>query len=202
MNERILFIGGSPCSGKSTVAELIAQEYGAFYFKADELLGEWTETAASRGGIACTAVRKLTSDGIWLREPSIQCEEEFQIYSELAPLIFDKIAQLNNDFIITEGAAYTPQVMSSRNAGSYITIVPSPEFQISRYKEREWVQYVLADCSDKEKAFDNWMQRDVLFAERVKAECEKLEIPCIVNDGSRSVDEIYQTVKELLDIVQ
>jgi len=46
------------------------------------------------------------------------------------------------------------------------------------------------------------MQRDVLFAERVKAECEKLEIPCIVNDGSRSVDEIYQTVKELLDIVQ
>ncbi len=202
MKEKILFMGGSPCSGKSTVAELIAQEYGAFYFKVDELLGELIETAASRGGIACTAVRKLTSDGIWLREPSIHCEEEFQIYSELAPLIFDKIAQLNNDFIITEGAAYTPQVMSSRNAGSYITIVPSPEFQISRYKEREWVQYVLADCSDKEKAFDNWMQRDVLFAERVKAECEKLEIPCIVNDGSRSVDEIYQTVKELLDIVQ
>ena len=202
MKEKILFMGGSPCSGKSTVAELIAQEYGAFYFKVDELLGELIETAASRGGIACTAVRKLTSDGIWLREPSIQCEGEFQIYSEVAPLIFDKIAQLNNDFIITEGAAYTPQVMSSRNAGSYITIVPSPEFQISRYKEREWVQYVLADCSDKEKAFDNWMQRDVLFAERVKAECEKLEIPCIVNDGSRSVDEIYQTVKELLDIVQ
>ena len=160
------------------------------------------ETAASRGGIACTAVRKLTSDGIWLREPSIQCEEEFQIYSELAPLIFDKIAQLNNDFIITEGAAYTPQVMSSRNAGSYITIVPSPEFQISRYKEREWVQYVLADCSDKEKAFDNWMQRDVLFAERVKAECEKSRIPCIVNDGSRSVDELCQIVKKSLDIAR
>ena len=202
MKEKILFIGGSPCSGKSTVAELIAQEYGAFYFKVDELLGELIETAASRGGIACTAVRKLTSDGIWLREPSIQCEEEFQIYSELAPLIFDKIAQLNNDFIITEGAAYTPQVMSSRNAGSYITIVPSPEFQISRYKEREWVQYVLADCSDKEKAFDNWMQRDVLFAERVKAECEKSRIPCSVNDGSRSVDELCQIVKKSLDIAR
>ena len=200
MNKRILVIGGSPCSGKSTVAEMISKEFGAFYFKVDDFLGELIDLAAEHGEIACNTVRKLSPDGIWLREPSVQCEEEFQIYSELAPFIFDKIAHLDSDFIITEGAAYTPQVMSSRNAGNYIAIVPSPEFQISRYKEREWVQYVLADCSDKEKAFDNWMQRDILFAERVKAECAISGIPCVVNDGTRPVDELYQTVKEMLDI--
>lgn len=31
----IYYIGGSPCSGKSTVAEALAQQYGLAYFKAD-----------------------------------------------------------------------------------------------------------------------------------------------------------------------
>ena len=29
MAKRVLFIGGSPCSGKSTAAERISKEYGA-----------------------------------------------------------------------------------------------------------------------------------------------------------------------------
>lgn len=108
INKRILFIGGSPCSGKSTVAERIAKEYSAYYFKVDA------------------------------------------------------------DFIITEGAAYTPSVMKKYMPEDYISIVPTADFQISHYKEREWVPYVLEGCSDKQQAFDNWMERDILFAKQVK----------------------------------
>ena len=32
MSKKVLIIGGSPCSGKSTVAERISKEYGAYYF--------------------------------------------------------------------------------------------------------------------------------------------------------------------------
>ena len=31
----VYYIGGSPCSGKSTVAEALAARYGLTYFKAD-----------------------------------------------------------------------------------------------------------------------------------------------------------------------
>ena len=31
--ENIYYIGGSPCSGKSTVAEALVKEYGLSYFK-------------------------------------------------------------------------------------------------------------------------------------------------------------------------
>ena len=41
INKRILFIGGSPCSGKSTVAERIAKEYSAYYFKVDDFLDDF-----------------------------------------------------------------------------------------------------------------------------------------------------------------
>ena len=47
MAKRVLFIGGSPCSGKSTVAERISKEYGAYYFKVDDFLDKFIGMAAS-----------------------------------------------------------------------------------------------------------------------------------------------------------
>ena len=55
-------------------------------------------------------------------------------------------------------------------------------------------------CSDKEKAFENWMERDVLFAKQVRRECEECGVPCLVNDGSLSLDEMYEQVKELFSL--
>ena len=41
----IYFIGGSPCSGKSTVAEILAEKYDLYYFKVDDFLEEYTKMA-------------------------------------------------------------------------------------------------------------------------------------------------------------
>ena len=53
----------------------------------------------------------MTSDEIWMREPLIQCEEEFQIYDEISELVFEKLEQMEAEFVVTEGAAYTPNIM-------------------------------------------------------------------------------------------
>lgn len=126
-----------------------------------------------------------------------QCEEEFLIYSEISEFVFEQLQKIEADFIVTEGAAYTPNVMRRYEKEEYISIVPTPDFQISHYKEREWVPYVLEECTDKQQAFRNWMERDILFAKQVKEECEENAVPCIVNDGSRSQDEMFGIVKNL-----
>ena len=36
--EGLYIIGGSPCSGKSTIAEMIAEKYDFNYFKVDDYL--------------------------------------------------------------------------------------------------------------------------------------------------------------------
>lgn len=200
MVKRILFIGGSPCSGKSTVAERISEEYGAHYFKVDDFLGELLKNAAEKGFSACKGISAMSPDEIWLREPQIQCDEEFLIYDEISEQIFGKLGGIDAEPVVTEAAAYTPQIMAKRGIKEYICIVPTPDFQVSRYREREWVKLVLEGCSDKQKAFDNWMKRDMLFAEQVRAECEKLGFPCIVNDGTRSRDEIFRIVKEMFKL--
>lgn len=53
MNRRVLFIGGSPCSGKSTIAEQISEKYGAYYYKVDDFVDEFIDMAAKKGYLAC-----------------------------------------------------------------------------------------------------------------------------------------------------
>ena len=68
------------------------------------------------------------------------------------------------------------------------------EFQISHYKKREWVPYVLEGCSDKEKAFSNWMNRDILFAQEVQRQCSEEQYVSIINDGNIEIDELVNVV--------
>lgn len=198
MNKTIFTIGGSPCSGKSTVAERLAKEYGVCCFHADDFLEEFISLAAEKGLPICSRLRRMTAEEIWMRSPAEQCREEFAIYEELADFIFRKLHAAEGECIIAEGAAFTPDIMKKRGTGGYLCLVPSPEFQISRYRLRERIWQVLKDCPDKEAAFDNWMQRDILFAEQVRRSCEAGGIPCMVNDGEKPVDELADTAKIIL----
>ena len=209
MNKKILIMGGSPCSGKSTIAEMIAREYGAHYFKVDDFLGEFMARAAAEGKETCQRYQGLSPDEIWLEDPAAQCRDEFLIYEEIAPYFFEKLEQIDEEIIVTEGAGYTPEVMkkhawtyTSEAAPEirYVAVIPTPEFQIEHYRQREWIQYVLAGCSDKERAFDNWMQRDILFGRQVKEECDAMGVFCFVNDGSETIEELYDQVKRALKL--
>lgn len=201
MDKRILFIGGSPCSGKSTVAERISNEYGAYYFKVDDFLQKFIVMGAKKEYPTCKHIADMSYNEIWMRDPLIQCEEEFRIYEEISEFIFDYLEKIDADFIITEGAAFTPGIMKKYSPKYYVSLVPTPEFQIYHYKKREWIKYVLKDCSNKDIAFDNWMNRDILFAKQVKAECDDDGFVCIINDGKKSEDEMYCIIKKYLNLV-
>ena len=94
------------------------------------------------------------------------------------------------------GAAYLPvlakqlQVPNNR----YLSITPTKDFQVFHYSQREWVPYVLAECSDKSKAFDNWMERDALFAKAVQKQCADAGYASIVHHGEIPVDEMIARV--------
>lgn len=45
----IYYIGGSPCSGKSTIAEMIAKKYDLHYFKVDDYLDKYIAKGKEKG---------------------------------------------------------------------------------------------------------------------------------------------------------
>ena len=190
----IYYIGGSPCSGKSTVTEILAAKYHLFYFKVDDFIDKYLKMGASKGYEICKKQDSLRADEIWMREPVLQCQEELLYYKETFAFVLEDLMQIKEKDIITEGAAYLPELMRNISNNRYISITPTRDFQISHYKKREWISFVLEGCSDKEKAFSNWMERDILFAKEVQKQCIKENYVSIINDGSIEVDEYVHRI--------
>lgn len=192
----IYYIGGSPCSGKSTVTEILAAKYHLFYFKVDDFIDKYLKMGASKGYEICKKQDSLRADEIWMREPVLQCQEELLYYKETFAFVLEDLMQIKEKDIITEGAAYLPELMRKLNISNnrYISITPTRDFQISHYKKREWISFVLEGCSDKEKAFSNWMERDILFAKEVQKQCIKENYVSIINDGSIEIEEYVHRI--------
>ena len=195
--ETIYFIGGSPCAGKSTIAEMISRQYGLYYFKVDERLEKCTEMGAEKGYPICRKQTELSAEEIWMREPELQCREEFEFYGEVIRFVMADLERVScQNGIVTEGAAYVPVLMKKYGVpgNRYISITPTREFQITHFRERAFIHDVLKGCRSMERAFQNWMERDVLFAQKVRKQCGENGYVSIINDGS---DPVLSMVKRV-----
>lgn len=187
------YIGGSPCAGKSTVAEILSQKYDLYYLKVDDFLDDYTKIGALKGYPICKKTVEMNAEQIWMRDPLLQCAEELEFYKEVWEYVLADLKQINcKNGIITEGTAYVPKLIKQLGipSGRYISITPTKEFQVFRYRNREFVPYVLEGCKDMEKAFCNWMDRDILFAQEVQKQCREEKYTSIINDGSIKIDEL------------
>lgn len=201
--QHIYFIGGSPCSGKSTIAEMIAKTYNLYYFKVDDFLEKYMNQGREKGKEICVKQFELSIEETWMREPQLQCEEELIFYREIFDFILEDLANIKyQKGIITEGAAYLPELMQKYfiDKKHYVNITPTEEFQWHHYKQRTWVPYVLEGCKDKEKAFENWMKRDTLFGEYVKKQAKAMGYETFVTDGSIDSNTMFSDVCNLFGL--
>ena len=245
----IYYIGGSPCSGKSTVAEILSEQYDLYYFKVDDFLDSYTKQGALKGYPVCRKQVELTPDQIWMWDPVLQCREELIYYEEVFEFIrcvktpasaggeYNKFVSVaganppsdkrsagmrrdsvrkmsakadpnsaprpvrrvlnvrdleqikNVNGVITEGAAYVPGLIRDAQIpeNRYLSITPTKEFQLFHFRKRTFVPYILRGCSNMERAFDNWMERDILFAGEVRKQCGETGYTSVINDGSMEI---------------
>ena len=199
----IYYIGGSPCSGKSTIAEILSEKYDLYYFKVDDYLDKYMQLGVENGYEMCKKHSGLSWEQIWMRDPVLQCEEEVQWYEEVFEFVQKDLEEVScKNGIITEGAAYLPNLMKRIDVpcNRYISMIPEKEFQIFHYSKREFVPYILRECSDKRKAFENWMERDFLFAQDVKRQCEMAGYKSFVNCGEMPIEDMVKMVEEHFEL--
>ena len=68
----IYYIGGSPCAGKSSVAEILSKKHDLYYFKTDDFLDRYMQTGARKGYSVCRKVTSMNAEQVWMREPLVQ----------------------------------------------------------------------------------------------------------------------------------
>lgn len=194
----IYYIGGSPCSGKSTVAEMIVEKYGFQYFKVDDYLKDYIARGARAGKPLLSQYAEMTLDEIWLREPEVQNDEELKMYREMFEFVSADLHAVGGEKpVVTEGAAYLPALMDETGVGksNYVCVVPTRAFQYEHYSQRPWVADYLEGCGDTELAFENWMLRDYLFADAVLRDAERLGYAALVVDGTRPIADTFKAIE-------
>lgn len=191
------FIGGSPCSGKSTVCEKLSKEFDLHYYKIDDHDQNHLQRVDAQNHPNMAKWVNPNWNDIWLRPIDIQVKEEFEFYRERFEMILDDLQAIKTDSnIIVEGAALLPELLNeiSVDSGNVLYMIPTREFQYQKYSEREFIHYILKDCKDPKQAFNNWMERDSRFGEKVKSQANLYGYKTMIVDGSKTEEETFSRV--------
>lgn len=101
MSERlahVYWLGGSPCSGKSTIAGRIASRFGYRVFDCDEAWFRHGETVSPGAAPVLSRLARADAEEIWLRRPlEQQLSDTITSYAELLPLILADIEKMAPD---------------------------------------------------------------------------------------------------------
>ncbi|MGJ3237672.1 MAG: hypothetical protein ACFE0Q_03100 [Anaerolineae bacterium] len=190
----IYWLGGSPCAGKTTISEIIAQEFGWQVYHLDRHVERYLQRATPQHQPHLTAYKQMGLQAFLLQASHTQLTQVLSISAEQFPFILEDLSNLSqNKPILVEGANMRPvDVRQQINQPSQaLWMVPTEAFQLDTYPKRgSWVQDVLRryDTPDEGiRAFERWMQRDALMAQHSAEQARQQGIRVIVVDGKRSL---------------
>jgi hypothetical protein len=200
----VYWIGGSPCAGKTTLARRLVNEYNFTYYKCDDCYDDHMSRSTPDQHPAMFKIRDLTWNQVWSSQfcsipVGQQILEVIKVYQEQFQLILEDLLNLpKTSSILVEGAALLPDLVAPllHKPHQAIWFVPSGEFQIQHYSNREWIYNILNQYDDTELAFSNWMKRDAGFAQWVINNAGQLGLRTITVDGSLSIDHNYEILAE------
>jgi hypothetical protein len=202
----VYWIGGSPCSGKSSIVERLIQRYECRSYNCDDAFGRHAEKITPEAQPTFFKVTHITWEALWMQPVDVLVQDAIRVYREEWNMIVEDLLALPADTpIIAEGAALLPALVHDVLADprQAIWVVPTAAFQRERYPQRgAWVQEIVSQCADPEQALRNWMDRDVTFASWVSQEAKRQHLSLLVVDGERTIDENAVVVEAHLQLAK
>lgn len=194
----VLWIGGATDTGKTTISQIIAERYGLQlynYDRHDSLQIERLAQTLPR----YRAFLSASLDERWVRpDPEDLVQWLMQAFRDRFPLVVKDLLDLpKKPMIVAEGFGLTPEflspVLSSKRQA--IWLVPTEEFKWASMKRRNKPSF-RDQVSNPERATRNVFTRDMLLAERVKAQVQARSLTVYEVDGSRSVGEMTTLIEQ------
>jgi adenylate kinase family enzyme len=205
----VLWIAGSPCAGKSTIAHTLARVYVFIGYHVDAREPNYFARRIANGDSEAQAFLQKSMEDRWIR-PSVDDLAREAITAWTANFRFtleDLLALPNERFVFAEGnffpASVAPYLSDPHQA---IWLVPTDDFceQARRRKqaalaERQRRHGMYDEGSDPELRLQKLIARDRQLARYVKRQAEELGLPLYEVDGSRSMEEMTELVERHFD---
>lgn len=197
----VLWIGGAPDAGKTSLARELAQRYGLQLYIQDRLEPAHFARATVERHPEMRAFWAMSPDERWvLRSPAEMAAQVVRSSVERFEMAVEDLLALPSDTpILAEGPWLFPElvapVLSSDRQGLWL--VPTLEFKraSAACRDKPGSRH---ETSDPERTTRNWLARDLLLADHVRASAATLGLTLWEVDGSRSPDEMLALAEQHL----
>jgi 2-phosphoglycerate kinase len=202
---RVYWLGGGSCAGKSTVARQLADRYGLYLYATDDRMAEHARRTKPQDSPLLHEFIAMNMDDRWVnRSPAIMLETFHWFRGEGFQMIIDDLLLTpENVRVIVEGFRLLPHLVKPilSTPSHAVWLLPSPEFRESRVEQRRGRTWdFLAKTSDPERALQNLLKRDRMFTDRLRRETKHLGLRTIEVHHETDEDHLVRSVSEIFDL--
>ncbi len=179
--EHVVWLGGPPASGKTTVATRLARRHGLRLYSADTRTGEHRARALAAGIPAAVRWEALTPEERARSTPEQALE--LSLHRERGPLVVEDLLALpRSPLVVAEGSTLPAAAVNDRSRA--VWLLPTAEFQRARLEKR--------GLSAGARGLY------LLLAETIEREAREHDVPIVVVDDEHTVADTVAAVEAQL----
>jgi hypothetical protein len=193
----VLWIGGTTDSGKSTLAQVLAERRRLHVYHYDKRdLAHHEQLAQNHPAYRSFLAASL--DERWVYpEPEELFQRMLQSFRDRFPLVMQELAALPCDRgILAEGFGFLPELLAPllSSPAQALWLVPTESFKLASMQRRNKPSFG-AQVSDPVRAKQNLFARDMLLAQYIREQVSKYSYTLYEVDGSRSAGETADLIE-------
>lgn len=180
----MLWIGGPPAAGKTTIATRIARRHGLRWYNADTRTWEHRDRALRERHPGALRWEAMTPHERWVTSTPAEMLE-LSLHAERGEMIVDDLRRLpGSPLIVAEGSTVSPAVVTAGVADRdrAVWLVPTPAFQRALLEERELPP--------------GPRELYLLLAATIEREIREHDAPILTVDESHGIDEMVAAVED------
>lgn len=196
----VLWIGGPPDCGKTSVATRLAERYDVrvYHFDRHEMSHFARADPIHHPALLKAHPDRMSAEFRWLGSlPEIMAKETIACWSERAAMAIEDIQTMSSSrTIIAGGPGFFPEFLASiiSDRSQAIWLLPSDEFKSASVTRRDkpasrW------ETSDPERAQRNLIKRDLLMREHIHRTAEARNLAWYTVDGSKSFEQVLADIE-------
>lgn len=197
----VLWIGGPPDCGKTTVATILAERHGlqSYHFDRHEMEHFARLDPAQHPALDAAHPDRMTSEQRWLGStPEKMAQDTIASWSERFAMALDDLrAMPPSPAIIAEGPGMFPELVAPllTSPQHAVVLIPSESFKLASVRQRGKPGN-RHETSDAARATANLTQRDLLMTTHFQHSATIHNLHVIEVDGSNDVATIAAIVEE------
>jgi len=198
--DHVLWIGGPPGCGKTTIGRWLAHLYDLQAYNADAHTWEHHDRSLADGDPGASRWESRTPDERWLRMPPAEMAEfSLEMNAERFRQMVDDVRALSAEpGVVMEGTPLLPWLVEEHlgRPEAAVWLLPTPGFQEARLRERAVTTW--RATSDPELALANRIERERLVGEAIERAALDRGYAVIRVDESRDLETMKILVEDVL----